>query len=117
MGVPRFTPARLFDSPRAFGRSKTARPHSPSGLSPVEAAWAWYQHRACLAVRAELAARDVSIADFAKALRTDLAWLTRKLHGQAPASLGDFLEWALYLRVQILPLITSPAELLPPGAR
>lgn len=117
MGIPRFTPARLFASPRAFGRSKTARPHLPSGLSPVEAAWAWYQHRACLDVQAELAARELSVTDFAEDLGADLAWLTRKLHGQAPASLGDLLEWALYLRVQILPLITSPAELFPPGAR
>ena len=117
MGVPRFTPARLFDSPRAFGRSKSARPISPSGLPPVEAAWAWYQHRACLAVQAELADRELSVADFAQDLGADLAWLTRKLHGQAPASLGDLLDWALYLRVQILPLVTSPAELLPPGAQ
>lgn len=114
MGVPRFTPARLFDSPRAFGRSNSARPLSPSGLSPVEAAWAWYQHRACLAVQAELAARDLTVADFARDIDADLAWLTRKLHGQAPASLGDLLEWGLCLRVQILPLVTSPAELLPP---
>lgn len=117
MGVPRFTPARLFDSPRAFGRSKSAQPLSPSGLSRVEAAWAWYQHRTCLAVHAELAAQQLSVAEFARGLGADLAWLTRKLHGQAPASLGDLLEWSLFLRVQILPIVTSPTDLLPPGIR
>jgi hypothetical protein len=117
MGVPRFTPARLFASPRAFGRSPTARPHYPSPLSPIEAAWAWYQHRTCLAVYAELGDRDQTVADFARGLGADLIWLTRKLHGQAPASLGDLLEWSLYLRVQVLPIVTSPAELLPPRVR
>lgn len=117
MGVPRFTPARLFDSPRAFGRLQSARPHLPLVLSPVEAAWAWYQHRACFAVQVELVSRGLSVADFADGLGSDSAWLTRKLHGQAPASLGDLLEWALYLRVAILPIITSPAELIPPDTQ
>ena len=81
--------------------------------SPVETAWSWYQHRACLAVFVELWRRSLSVADFAHERGADVPWLIRKFHGQTLASLGDFLEWSLYLSVPILPSSASVDDLLP----
>jgi len=83
-------------------------------LSPVEAAWAWYQHRAVLVVFDQLFYRGLSVGDFALGLGADLAWLTRKLHGQTPVSLGDLLEWSMHLGVPVLPSVGSVADLLVP---
>jgi ligand-binding SRPBCC domain-containing protein len=115
VGTPRFTPARLFADPRDFGRDSLANPVSPSVLDPVEVAWAWFQHRACLAICDQLYYRGLSVAEFADALGADVAWLTRKLHGQTPASLGDLLEWSLYFEESVLPPIVTFADLVPTG--
>ena len=114
MGTPRFTPARLFAEPRDFSRNSSAAPETPSVLSPVEAAWAWYQHRACLMVFDQLYYRDLSVGDFAQRLGADVAWTVRKLHGQTPVSLGDLLEWSMYLGVSVFPTVGSLADLLAP---
>ena len=114
MGTPRFIPARLFAEPRDFGRNSLSEPLSPSVLSPVEAAWAWYQHRACLMTFDQLYYRDLSVGDFAQGLGADVAWTVRKLHGQTPVSLGDLLEWSMYLGVSVFPTVGSVADLLVP---
>ena len=114
MGTPRFVPARLFADSRDFGRNSLAEPETPSVLPPVEAAWAWYQHRACLIVFDQLYYRGLSVGDFALGHDADAAWLTRKLHGQTPVSLGDLLEWSMLLGVPVLPSVGSVADLLVP---
>ncbi len=114
MGTPRFTPARLFADPRDFGRNSVATPVSPPLLDPVQVAWAWFQHRACLATFDQLYFRGLSVTDFAQALDADVAWLTRKLHGQTPVSLGDLLQWSLYFKRSILPGVESTEALVPP---
>lgn len=82
-----------------------------STLNPKETAWAIYQHRAAYAVLQELHATGESIADLAGRLDEDPAWLTRKLHGQTPADLGDITGWALALGVNMLPVFDESAEL------
>lgn len=114
MGTPRFVPARLFADARDFGRNSLAEPETPSMLSSVEAAWAWYQHRACLMVFDQLYYRGHSVGDFALGLGADLAWTVRKLHGQTPISLGDLLAWSMHLGVPVLPSVGSVADLLVP---
>jgi len=54
---------------------------------------------------------EESIADFARRLDEDSAWLTRKLHDQTPAHLGDITGWALALGVHVLPGSDDSAEL------
>ena len=76
-------------------------------------AWAWYQHRVALAVRAELKARRIPLSFLAVAVNENEAWLERKLRGQAPADLGEMFEWALRLGVNILPLVQDRTDLLP----
>ncbi len=112
MGTPRFTPARLFADPRDFGRNSVATPVSPPLLDPVQAAWAWFQHRACLATFDQLYYRGLSVTNFATALDADVAWLTRKLHGQTPVSLGDLLEWSRYFRESVMPPVASLGDLV-----
>jgi len=115
MGKPRFRPAQIFANPRHFGRERYAQSLATASIGTPERAWAWYQHCVALAVREELTARSMSVAEFAIAINADEAWLTRKLHGQAPADLGELFEWALYLGVQILPEVNSAADLLGPS--
>jgi hypothetical protein len=115
MGTPRFVPARIFANPRDFGRNSLAEPVVDSDLSPVEAAWAWYQHRACLMVFDRLFYRGLSVSDFARGMGADLAWTTRKLHGQTPVSLGDLLEWSMHLGLPVLSPVESVDDLLIPG--
>lgn len=115
MGTPRFIPARLFAEARDFGRNSLAEPELPVRLPPVEAAWAWYQHRACLMVFDQLFYRGLSVGDFAHGMGADLAWTIRKLHGQTPVSLGDLLAWSIYLGVPVFPSVGSVADLLGPG--
>lgn len=76
-------------------------------------AWAWFQHRTALAVRAELKARRIQLGVLAEAVSADEAWLERKLRGQAPADLGEMFEWALRLGVNILPPIQDRTDILP----
>ena len=114
MGTPRFIPARLFAEARDFGRNSSAEAETPSVLSPVEAAWAWFQHRACLMTFDQLYYRGLSVGDFALGLEADEAWTIRKLHGQTPVSLGDLLEWSMYLGVSVFPTVGSVADLLVP---
>lgn len=115
MGTPRFVPARIFANPRDFGRNSLAELVVDSDLSPVEAAWAWYQHRACLMVFDRLFYRGLTMNDFARGMGADLAWTTRKLHGQTPVSLGDLLEWSIHLGVSIFPADEAVTDLLVPG--
>jgi hypothetical protein len=83
------------------------------GWSEGEMAWAWYQHQAALAVRAELKARGIPLSFLAIRVNEDESWLERKLRGQAPADLGEMFEWALRLGVNILPLVQDGTDLLP----
>jgi len=76
-------------------------------------AWAWYQHRTALAVRAELKARPIPLGVLADGVSEVESWLERKLRGQAPADLGEMFEWALRLGVNILPLVQDRTDLLP----
>jgi len=112
MGKPRFRPVDVMRNPRHFGRVSWPGPVATANMSNPERAWAWYQHRVALAVTSELAAREMTIEDFAHQLGEDSAWLTRKLHGQTPADLGEIFEWALRLGVQVLPEINDPRDLI-----
>ena len=76
-------------------------------------AWAWFQHQAALAVRAELKARGIPLGLLAIGVHEEEAWLERKLRGQAPADLGEMLEWSLRLGVHILPVVQDRTDLLP----
>lgn len=76
-------------------------------------AWAWFQHRAALAVRSELKARRIPLSFLAIDVHEDEAWLERKLRGQAPADLGEMFEWSLRLGVHILPVVQDRTDLLP----
>jgi hypothetical protein len=111
MGSPRFRPAQIFANPRHFGRVKRAVPISTSSLSDSDRAWV------ALALREELVHRCLTVADLATQLGSDLAWLTRKLNGQAPTDLGEILGWALLLGPQILPPLDSVRDLLPSPER
>jgi hypothetical protein len=111
MGKPRFRPVQVVKNPRHFGRSNEAERVVPDGLSEGELAWAWYQHRVALAVRAELVKRDLPLLILAKAVGENEAWLERKLRGQAPADLGEIFEWALRLGPHILPPIDGREDL------
>lgn len=100
-------------NPRDFGRTEVPRLAKNSELSGSEFAWAWYQHRVSFEVHRALQGRGKSVEDFAQVLGADVAWLTRKLHGQAPADIGEMFEWALRLDVSILPPIDEKKDLLP----
>jgi hypothetical protein len=110
MGRPRFRPAALFANPRDFGRNASAKPLGVTALSETERAWAWYQHRAAVAVRKALASDKSNPDQFAKQLGEDPDWLSRKLNGQAPADLGEILTWARLLGVDIVPKVESPQD-------
>lgn len=113
MTKPRFRPAQVVQNPRTFGRDSGAVPVRVEGWSEGEMAWAWFQHRTALAVRAELKARRIQLGVLAEAVSADEAWLERKLRGQAPADLGEMFEWALRLGVNILPPIQDRTDILP----
>jgi hypothetical protein len=113
VGKPRFRPAQVVQNHRSFGRDIEAVPVRVEGWSEGEMAWAWFQHRTALAVRAELKARPIPLSVLAVGVNEDEAWLERKLRGQAPADLGEMFEWALRLGVNILPLIQDRSDLLP----
>ncbi|HUX04685.1 MAG TPA: hypothetical protein VMV53_07275 [Acidimicrobiales bacterium] len=113
MGKPRFRPSQVVENPRHFGRSSDAVAIRVEGWSEGEMAWAWYQHQAALAVRAELKARRIPLSLLAVRVDEDEAWLERKLRGQAPANLGEMFEWALRLGVHVLPVVQNPTDLLP----
>jgi len=110
---PRFRPAQVVQVPRTFGRDKDAVPVWVEGWSEGEMAWAWYQHRMALAVRAELEARPLPLRTLAGAINETKGWLERKLRGQAPADLGAMFEWALRLGIHVLPLVQDRKDLLP----
>lgn len=113
VGKPRFRPAQVVENPRDFGRASDAVPVRVEGWSEGEVAWAWFQHRTALAVRADLKARRLVLGVLAEGVKEDVGWLERKLRGQAPADLGEMFEWALRLGVNILPLIQDRTDLLP----
>ena len=103
MGQPQFKTAEIFSKTRDFGRDQFVQPGPVTSLNEQERAWAWYQHRAALAVRRALAQTGRSVEDRALDLGEDLAWLTRKLNGQAPADLGEILGWARRLGAEVVP--------------
>jgi hypothetical protein len=105
MGVPRFRPASIFENPRDFGRSSRGHLVATPQLTSGERAWAWYQHHVALVVRAALVKRRSDLDGLAGEIGCDIGWLRRKLHGQAPADLGEMFEWALVLGAQILPSV------------
>ena len=113
MGKPRFRPAQVMENPRHFGRSDAAVMVRCPDLTEAEHAWAWYQHRVALEVLRDLERREISVEQFANQLEEDTAWLTRKLHGQAPADLGEMFEWALRLGVHVLPAIDEVDDIRP----
>ena len=115
MGKPRFRPASICANPRDFGRKKQPEWRANSGLSQREVAWAIYQHRAALALRHALVSERRSLGDLAKSLGEEESWLQRKLHGQAPADLGDILAWTLELGIDVLPVPDSSHDLVPAG--
>jgi len=78
-----------------------------------EFAWSWYQHRVALEVQRKLKRVKSSIEDFANELDEDEAWLRGKFYGQAPADLGEMLEWALVLGVEVLPVIDEMRDIEP----
>jgi len=113
MGKPRFKPADVVVNPRHFGRYAYPTWNDDHGLSQKERAWAIYQHRAALAVTKFLERNEHSIGWLAQKLGEDTAWLTRKLHGQAPADLGDIMSWALELGIEVLPTFGFKHEIAP----
>jgi hypothetical protein len=113
VGLPRFKPAWIFENPRHFGRHERPEIDFDFEMTDAERAWAWYQHRVALEVHRELGHRAMTVEQFAAQLGKDQAWLTRKLHGQAPADLGEMLEWALQLGVQVLPVIDNTDDIQP----
>ena len=113
MGLPRFKPAWIFENPRHFGRNKHPDVDFNLEMTDAERAWSWYQHRVALEVHRELRENGMTVDQFAAQIGEDPAWLTRKLHGQAPADLGEILEWALHLGVHVLPVIDNVGDIQP----
>ena len=107
MGLPRFRPASAFARPRDFGRSSSAQPVPTYHLSPGERVWALFQHDVACAVIRELKRRHWRIDQLAKELGSNLDWLTRLLHGRAPADFAEMAEWAMALGID-LPLPRMP---------
>jgi len=52
------------------------------------------------------------LEDLADDLGEEPNWLRRKLHGQAPADLGDIMAWVNRFGLSVLPRISSSRELL-----
>jgi hypothetical protein len=113
VGKPRFKPARVFANPRHFARRSQPAWADPCPLTPTEAAWAIFQHRASRAVLQELRANEKTIEDLAATLGEDPSWLQRKLHGQTPVDLGDVMAWALEFGVHIIPVFDKSSEMKP----
>jgi hypothetical protein len=95
----------LVVNPRHFGRVEQPEQGPDSGLTPTERAWALLQHRAAFVAHEAIAAADMSVADLAAAVGQTEHWVERKLHGHAPADVGDFLAWASVLGVDVWPVL------------
>jgi hypothetical protein len=78
---------------------------------------AWYQHRVALGVHEEMERHGMIVDDLGLDPVCDAAWLQRKFYGQATANLGEMFEWALALSVEILPVLRTRSDLLPPRGR
>lgn len=101
----------VFANPRHFGRRQNPETDPGCPLEKSEVAWALFQHKAAFALLFELRHRKKTLNWFAKRLGEDTDWLQRKLRGHAPADLGEILNWALLLGVQLLPPIDDVEDL------
>lgn len=89
-------PARFAADEDTFGRLDAAEFTSAAGLlanQRAELAAAMLQHQVALEATEVLAGRSLEVADLARAARTDVDHLRRKLRGQVRASLEDLLCW------------------------
>lgn len=112
MGTLRFRPVELVVNPRHFGRRVDAVLDPTSLPDPAHRGWAVAQHRAALVVHEELNLREKDYADLAQRLGVAESWLRRKLTGQVPADIGDFVMWSVELGIQVWPEFASIWELL-----
>ncbi len=112
MGTLRFRPVELVVNPRHFGRKMDAMFDPNCPLDPMHRGWAVAQHRAALVVHEELDRRHQTYDDMAVRLDVAPSWLRRKLTGQVPADIGDFVAWSADLGIQVWPEFVSVGELL-----
>ena len=107
MPPPRFKPSRLVVDPRHFGRVEHPELRPDSGLAPLERTWALLQHRAAFVAFQALSEAQMSVDELAAAVGQRPDWVVRKLHGHAPADVGDFVAWASVLGVDVWPVLES----------
>ena len=60
-----------------------------------------FQHNTAFAVLTALKKNELHISELAKELGVGGGWLTRKLHGRAPADLGEMFEWTRHLELLV----------------
>ncbi len=107
MPDPRFRPSRVVANPRHFGRLEHPELRPDSGMAPVERARALLQHRAAFVALQALSVAGMSVDDLAAAVGEQPDWLVRKLHGQVPAGVEDFVAWAAVLGVDVWPVLVA----------
>lgn len=107
MPKPRFRPVQAVVNPRQFGRVEYPNWAADSGLTAVERAWALLQHRAAFVAHTALTEQGQTVDDLASAVGEAPSWLRRKLTGQVPADVGDFIGWAAALGVDVWPLLDT----------
>ena len=78
---------------------------------------AYRQHLVAVATLEALAARGQDHHQLAERLGQAPDRVRRKLHGEVPMSLEDMMAYALDAGIQILPEVSRPEDLLPPGVR
>jgi hypothetical protein len=123
VGTPLFKPAALMNNPRDFGRSHKPRwnPLDPDvQADPARArefrqlrsqlGWARQQHAVAFAVQEVLKEQGLTLESFAQILDANVAWLERKLHGQAPASLAAMFEWTQVLEIDLTINLKGPGQ-------
>jgi hypothetical protein len=116
---PRFSPRDWIDPPTAFAEPDGGTWRTPDTADEVvELMVAHYLCQACITVFEELERRQMTRADFGRALGLDKIQtrrLRRKLTGEYPAQLEDIFLWAAVLdRPDMLYAPGDLATMLPP---
>ncbi len=65
------------------------------------------QHRAAFVALQALSTAQMSVDDLAAAVGEQPDWVVRKLHGQVPADVEDFVAWAAVLGVDVWPVLAA----------
>ncbi len=121
VAVPRFVPANILMHPTEFGRTWVAWTVPNRGLSLGDVAWAIYQHRVSYFVLSQLASDPdprTAMQTMAERFGASPSWLRRKLHGRAPATLGEMAGWLMYLGIEapaLEPAIDAALALFSPN--